>query len=186
MGVVTTLAVDLYRQAGTHISTILTGVRPEHLTAPTPCAKWTVQDLVDHLVGGTGYLLVAATGGQPGEPPVQTSTGRFATGFAAVLDAAARPGATERRCLSPLGFEWTVGEALAGTFMDVLVHSWDLATATGQDTRLDPDLVQACWDMFVPEMPERGRQAGLIGPAVAMPGDAPLQDRLLGAMGRQP
>ncbi|CAI7973762.1 TIGR03086 family metal-binding protein [Parafrankia sp. BMG5.11] len=182
----TTAAVDLYRQAGIHAAKIMTGVRSEHLTGPTPCAKWTVQDVVDHLVGGTGYLLAAATGGQPGEPPVRAGTDRFATGVATVLDAVAQPGVTERRCMSPLGFEWSVGEALAGTFMDVLVHSWDLATATGQDTHLDPDLVRACWDMFIPEMPERGRRAGLIGPQVAVPSEAPLQDRLLGAMGRQP
>lgn len=183
---VTTGAVDLYRQAGTHATKIMAGVREEHLTGPTPCATWTVQDLVEHLVGGTGYLLVAATGGRPGEPSVLAGPDRFAAGFAAVLDAVAQPGATERRCMSPLGFEWSVGEALAGTFMDVLVHSWDLATASEQDPSLDPDLVRACWDMFVPEMPARGRQAGLIGPEVAVPGDAPLQDRLLGAMGRQP
>jgi uncharacterized protein (TIGR03086 family) len=182
----TTTAVGLYRQAGTHAVAIIAGVRPEHLTGPTPCAKWTVQDLLDHLVGGAGYLLAAATGDQPAQPPGQADPARFAAGFAAVLDAVARPGATERRCMSPLGFEWSIGEALAGTFMDVLVHTWDLATATGQDTRLDPDLVRACWDMFIPEMPERGRQAGLIGPDVAVPDDAPLQDRLLGALGRGP
>lgn len=183
---VTTPAVDLYRQAGAHASTIMAGIRPEHLAEPTPCAKWTVQDIVDHLVGGTGYLLAAATGGQPGDPASRATADRFTTGHAAVLDAVAQPGAMERRCMSPLGFEWSVREAVAATFMDVLVHSWDLAAATGQDTRLDPDLVQACWEMFVPEMPARGRHTGLVGPEVAVPADAPLQDRLLGAMGRQP
>ncbi|OHV65597.1 TIGR03086 family protein [Pseudofrankia sp. BMG5.36] len=164
----------------------MAGVCAEHLIGPTPCAKWTVQDLVDHLVGGTGYLLSAATGNQPVPPAGPATTGQFAVGFAAVLDAVARPGAMDRRCMSPLGFEWTVAEALAGTFMDVLIHSWDLASATGQGARLDPDLVQACWDMFVPVMPDRGREAGLIGPAVAVPVEAPLQDRLLGVMGREP
>ncbi|ONH25108.1 TIGR03086 family metal-binding protein [Pseudofrankia asymbiotica] len=182
----TASVLDLYRRAGTHTATIMAGVRPEQLTAPTPCATWTVQDLVDHLVGGTHYLLAATTGAQSGEPPTRSTTDRFAAGFAAVLDAVAQPAATRRRCLSPLGFEWSVGEALAGTFMDVLVHGWDLATATSQDPRLDPDLVQACWDMFIPDMPERGRGAGLIGPEVAVPADAPLQDRLLGVMGRHP
>ena len=73
----------------------------------------------------------------------------------------------ERMCMSPLGFEWPVAHAVAGTFMDALIHTWDLATATGQDASLDPELVDACIAMFLPDMPERGRASGLVGPAVA-------------------
>jgi len=72
------------------------------------------------------------------------------------------------------------------TFMDQLVHTWDLATATGHDGTLDPELDEACIGMFLPQMPERGRSAGLIGTAVVVPQDASAQDRLLGATGRQP
>ena len=46
------------------------------------------------------------------------------------------PCALERMCTSPLGFEWPVRRAVAGTFMVALIHTWDLATATGQDARL--------------------------------------------------
>jgi uncharacterized protein (TIGR03086 family) len=88
--------------------------------------------------------------------------------------------------VSPLGFTWSIGQATAGTFMDNLIHTWDLATATDQDRALDGELVDACVAMFVPEMPERGRAAGLVGPQVPVPADASAQDRLLGAMGRRP
>lgn len=70
--------------------------------------------------------------------------------------------------------------------MDVLIHTWDLARATGQDEKLDPDLVDACTAMFLPGMPERGRAAGIVGPAVEVGEDIPAQDRLLAAMGRPP
>ena len=70
--------------------------------------------------------------------------------------------------------------------MDVLIHTWDLAHATGQDEKLDPSLVKACSAMFLPDMPERGRAAGIIGPAVEIGEDASPQDRLLAAMGRHP
>ena len=70
--------------------------------------------------------------------------------------------------------------------MDTLIHTWDLAVATGQDRILDPALVEACVAMFLPDMPERGRAGGLVGPAVPVPADAPAQDRLLAAMGRHP
>jgi uncharacterized protein (TIGR03086 family) len=70
--------------------------------------------------------------------------------------------------------------------MDQLVHTWDQAVATGQDRALDADVVDAVVAMFLPHMPDVGRQAGLVGPAVAVPADASPQDRLLGAMGRTP
>ena len=87
--------------------------------------------------------------------------------------------------MSPRGFEWSVGHAMAETFMDALIHAWDVAKATRQDASPDPELVEACSAMFLPDMPERGRASGLVGPAVVVPADASAQDRLLAAMGRR-
>jgi uncharacterized protein (TIGR03086 family) len=175
--------VELFEAATSLTLTRLEGVSPDQWADPTPCSEWDVRALVDHIVGGPAYLL-----GALGEP-VEASgadAGTYARLRERCLVALRRPGADAVRCVSPLGFEWSVGEATAGTFMDQLVHTWDLAVATGQDTRLDPTLVEACVAMFLPEMPERGRAAGLVGPAVPVPADAPAQDRLLGAKGRHP
>jgi uncharacterized protein (TIGR03086 family) len=70
--------------------------------------------------------------------------------------------------------------------MDQLIHTWDLATATGQDSTLDPELVAVCSALFLPDMPEMGRAGGLVGPAIDVPADASPQAKLLGAMGRRP
>jgi uncharacterized protein (TIGR03086 family) len=177
--------VDLYRRATAQAIRVARRVEAEQLGGPTPCAAWSVQDLLDHLTSGTEYLLAALDQREPA--PLQRTTARnFEAGVADVLGGLASPGALSRMCLSPLGFEWTVGQAVAGTFMDVLIHTFDLARATGQDERLDPELVVACAAMFLPEMPERGRQAGIVGPAVEVGPDASPQDVLLGAMGRTP
>jgi uncharacterized protein (TIGR03086 family) len=177
--------VDLYRRATEGAVAVAADVRPDQLRLPTPCSEWTVQDLLDHLVGGTRYLNAAIHGGQP-TAPVGSSANDLRDGVRACLEGLAQPGALERTCASPLGFEWTVLEATAGTFMDVLIHTWDLAAATGQPADLDPLLVDACTAMFMPEMPERGRAAGIIGPAVPVGDDATPQRRLLAAMGRTP
>lgn len=177
--------VALYRAATERAIAVAETVRPDQRGAPTPCTEWTVQQLLDHLVGGTDYLLSAATGGQRVQR-VDATVADFRRGVADVLDAVAAPEATLRTCMSPLGFEWPVAQAVAGTFMDVLIHTWDMARATGQDDRLDPNLVDACIAMFLPDMPERGRAAGIIGPAVHVGDDATAQDRLLAAMGRRP
>jgi uncharacterized protein (TIGR03086 family) len=88
--------------------------------------------------------------------------------------------------MSPAGFEWSVAEATAGTAMDQLVHTWDLAVAIGGDRKLDPEIVDVVVAMFLPRMAEIGRQAGIVGPEVPVAPDASAQDRLLGAMGRRP
>ena len=177
--------VALFEKAAEGAARVLAGVRPDQLGGSTPCTEWTVQDLVEHLVGSTDYLL-AATGAAGPDRTGPATASDYRAGVARVLDALSRPGALDLRCPSPLGFEWSLAEATAGTFMDNLVHTWDLATATGQDRKLDDELVEVCIAMFLPDMPERGRAGGLVGPAVAVPSDASPQDRLLGAMGRQP
>jgi uncharacterized protein (TIGR03086 family) len=177
--------VDLYRRATERAIDLASRVTPDQLHCSTPCSAWDVQDLLDHLTGGTEYLLAALEQREPA-PRQGTAAADYAQGFASVLAGLAVPGALDRLCTSPLGFDWSVGQAVAGTFMDVLVHTFDLARATGQDERLDPELVAVCSAMFLPDMPERGRQAGIIGPAVEVGPDAPAQAVLLAAMGRTP
>lgn len=68
---------------------------------------------------------------------------------------------------------------------DVFMHTWDLARATGQDERLDP---QTCADLLAEMAPieELMRSSGQYGPRVPVPGDAGAQTRLLGFIGRDP
>jgi len=177
--------VGLYRAATDRAIACVEAVDPDQLGLPTPCSEWTVQQLIAHLVGGTEYLLSAATGGESA-PAAHGSNVDYRRAVAEVLDALKQPGAMDWTCISPLGFEWPVSQAVAGTFMDVLIHTWDLARATGQDEKLDSVLVNACSAMFLPDMPERGRAAGIVGPAVEVGDDGSPQDLLLAAMGRRP
>jgi uncharacterized protein (TIGR03086 family) len=140
------------------------------------------------MVGGPDYL-ASALAASPPTPRPDASIDDYRAGVAQALAGLREPGALERTCPSPLGFEWTLGMAVSGTFMDQLIHTWDLATATGQDATLDPDLVAACATMlatFLAGMPEIGRTNGLVGPAVTVPADAAPQHKLLAMMGRQP
>ena len=177
--------VQLFARATRHAEAVMARLTPDQLAGPTPCSAWTVQDIVDHMVGGTDYLLAALAGARP-EPRSGASAEAYRGGVARVLAGLRESGALDRTCQSPLNFEWTVGQAVAGTFMDQLIHTWDLATATGQDATLDPELVAICSAMFLPAMPEMGRAGGLVGPAVDVPADASPQAKLLGAMGRRP
>jgi uncharacterized protein (TIGR03086 family) len=174
--------VVLFERAAGDAVAMVEQVEPEQWAASTPCSDWDVDALVVHMAGGTSYLMGALglhTGGDGADRGYRAAVTRC-------VDALHAPGALERRCTSPAGFEWSVAEATAGTAMDQLVHTWDLAIAIGADAQLDRELVDVVVAMFLPQMPEIGRQAGIVGPAVAVPVDASAQDRLLAAMGRQP
>src|SRR5215813_3353155 len=76
------------------------------------------------------------------------------------------------------------GSVYAGhRFLDVLVHGWDLAAATGQDYALDPQLMEACQQVIEPQL-EVFRAAGAFGPEVAVPAGAGAQARFLALLGR--
>ena len=68
---------------------------------------------------------------------------------------------------------------------DVFMHTWDLARATGQDDRLDPDF---CAELLagMEGIEEVLRASGQYGPAVPVPDDADVQTRMLGFIGRDP
>jgi hypothetical protein len=62
---------------------------------------------------------------------------------------------------------------------------YDIARFMGADTSLPADLVQGLWDELAPQA-EEWRKMSVFGPAVEVPDDAPLQDRLLALTGRDP
>ncbi len=173
--------IELYKRAATAAAALARSVEPAQRGASTPCSEWDVAALLDHMAGGGAYLM-GALGGDPGVAAAWPDESAVEACMAALRE----PGALERRCMSPANFEWSVAEAAAGTAMDQLIHTWDLAVATGADRTLDSEVAAAIVAMFVPMMPEMGRQAGFVGPEITVAADAPAQDRLLGAMGRDP
>jgi uncharacterized protein (TIGR03086 family) len=68
---------------------------------------------------------------------------------------------------------------------DVLVHTWDLARATGQDESLDTDEVHQIYVGMLPA-DEMLRSSGHYGARVHVPDDADEQTKLIAFTGRQP
>ncbi|MFQ6026701.1 MAG: TIGR03086 family metal-binding protein [Dehalococcoidia bacterium] len=189
--------VALFEKATKHVSRVVAGVQQEQLDHPTPCSEWNVQELLNHLIGGAEMVVGCFSGQSPDIAPgssdssysTETQASGLAQAYQAVvsqaLQAAREPGALERNIETPIG-EMPCAVFLSISSMDQFIHGWDLAKATGQDTALDPELAQVCYGMCVPDMADQGREAGVIGPVVAVPDDASTQDKLLGYMGRQP
>jgi len=175
------------RECAEAVAATASGIREEQLQDRTPCEKFTVAELVDHL-GGT--LLSAARAArkeaQPGEvsaAPAMTpqaladSAGRAA---AAWSDPAAYDGTTE---FGP--GEMPASLAASITLHELALHGWDLAQATGRPFGLSQDTERAAVGA-VEQLAEQARRNGSYGPPVPVPSDAPAFERALGASGRNP
>jgi len=77
------------------------------------------------------------------------------------------------------------GQFIMVPITDMIVHTWDIAKATGQNTTLDAGLAELGYNVLV-NVEEGGRANGAFGPEVTVPGSASFQDRMLGLSGRQP
>jgi uncharacterized protein (TIGR03086 family) len=153
--------------------------------APAPCDGWTARDVVGHIVDSQRRLVAGVTG-TPATPVGADEDPKEAwrSSFAAVKEALATPGALEKQVPSPMGpmpLEAMLGRLLS---MDVLVHTWDLARATGGDEHLDQDAVAHAYEGIKP-LDAMIRRPGVFGDKVEPPSDADLQTEFLCFLGRQ-
>jgi uncharacterized protein (TIGR03086 family) len=193
LGAMDTFTAFEYAVAST--AEIIKGVRPGQGTAPTPCTKWDVRSLLSHVIGtlwlaeglftGQAPRYPMAPGGLPaadvgGDDPVAA----YAEASAAALAAAGAGDALTKVHATPLGD--MPGPALAGfTTLDMTVHGWDLARATGQPTDLDGRLAAHVLGFAEQALTPDTRAPG-IGPALPVPVGAPVTERLIAFLGRQP
>ncbi len=176
---------------------VAAAVRDDQLDATTPMPGTSVRELLNHLLGLTVAFRDAARkidGPTTSTPPAKV-TDPLPDDWRALLDAqlielaeawqddSAWQGMTKAGGVDLPG---EVGGLVA--LDEVLIHGWDLARATGQpyqptDAEADAVLPIVTPD---PEDPEGHGRAGLFGPVVKVPDDAPAFDRVLGLAGRNP
>lgn len=175
---------------------IVKGTPVSQAGALTPCQDWDVRALLNHVIGTLWladglfadreprYLM--APGGLPptdlvGDDPVAA----YAEASSAALAAAGAGDTLTRMHVTPLGE--MPGPMLAGfTTLDILMHGWDLAKATGQPADLDGRLAAHVLSFAEQALATPESRASRIGPPVAVGADAPVTDRLAAFLGRQP
>ncbi|MER6073044.1 TIGR03086 family metal-binding protein [Streptomyces sp. NPDC001817] len=138
----------VYARATEQAAALIKTVRPEHLTAPTPCSEFDVRGLLSHIVGGTRRIAVVGEGGdglavQPVADGVADE--EWAQAYDEVRARVLRAWASDERMTSPVRVPW--GEvpghaALSGYVMEIVTHTWDLAEALGHPLELDPELAE--------------------------------------------
>ena len=171
-------------------------VGSEHWDRPTPCPEWNVKALVNHVLLGTRMSVQLLSGMPRDEVIAQLNDDLLPDGtdpVAAFVDLA---GQMVEGFSGPNGLEGVVAHP-AGDFprsmfigfrvTDGAAHAWDLATAIGGDTTLDPELVQFLWDDAQPRR-DMLVATGMFGegPSGSVADDAELQLRYLDLIGRRP
>jgi uncharacterized protein (TIGR03086 family) len=179
---------DRYRIVAGRFSEVAAGVPESGWAAPAPCAGWDARDVVRHLVEWFPPFLQEGAGiDLPAGPPVDDDPVAawqvMSDGVQSVLD---HPATTPVTFEHPRAGTHPLDEAIGMFFLgDVLIHTWDLARATGQDETLDAGEVHR---MLVGIQPydDMLRASGQYGPKVEVPADADEQTQLIAFVGRQP
>ena len=164
---------------------LVAGIAADQWTDETPCQGWDVRTLVTHLITGNRLFAAALRGDQPVQPnTVEDLTAAFDDSAHELLTSFASPGALQRLVHVPFG---TVpGEvALHLRLTEILVHGWDIASATGQRVEFDEAVA-------VQELEFSRNALGAI-PADRRPFDPPRQppadasavERLAALLGRE-
>jgi uncharacterized protein (TIGR03086 family) len=166
---------------------LISNIRADQWSAPTPCTDWTVRQVVTHLIG-MNRVFAALLADQP--PPPRPSADHveedpvsaYFDSAAALQAAFGRPGVLERAYPGPLGTA-TGAERLKIRLYDLLAHGWDLAQATEQPADLPDDLAAQSLAFARTQLTEQARP-GRFGPAQTVAEQAPAIERLVAFLGR--
>jgi uncharacterized protein (TIGR03086 family) len=172
---------DRYRRRADAFEALIDGTPPERWASPSPCEEWLARDVVAHVVRHSAETLHARADVQMA--PVRRELDDPAAGFRAVR------GAVEEVLYAPETRTDVAVHLDAALSFDLPQHWWDLAKATRQLATMPPEEVEVLWETLSRMSSEWWKwqvDNGHYAPAVRVPDDAPLQDRLVALIGRDP
>lgn len=169
---------------------------PADLDRPTPCAGWTLRDLLAHMsIQHYGFAAAARGEGaelarwRPVEQPDPVTDYAEAAEF--VIAAFSAVGALEVQFALPeisIAQTFPAAQAISFHCLDYVVHSWDVAQSLGIALELDEDLVTAALRIgrLVPEGASRLVPDAAFGPGLPVEDGADPVSQLMSMLGRTP
>lgn len=186
--------LELHGRAMRHSVVIVAMIHDDQWDLPTPCAEWTVLDLLTHMTTENRGFAAAARGETTSraawEPrpfsadprrDYAESADEVVTAFASAAPEFWLPNVHEEA-------RFPAAKAIGFHLLDYVVHSWDVAAALGRTIALEDDLVAAAQEVAdedVPDNERRNRPGAGFQPAVVALDDDPLSE-LLAFLGRDP
>ncbi|MBT2408069.1 MULTISPECIES: TIGR03086 family metal-binding protein [unclassified Streptomyces] len=167
---------------------VVKAVREEQLGDPTPCSGYGVGELLDHLfdiVVNFTRLAQKKPSAFEEAPDYLTTDDwreRFAGAAGRLVAAWGEPGAEEG---TTGGMHQPARMVGTMVLLDMTVHVWDLARATGQDFTPDPAGVEVLSGV-IGDLAPAARDAGMFDEPKQVAADASRFEAVLAATGRDP
>ncbi len=173
-----------YRAVAAGFDRRVGGVSQGGWDAQSPCEGWSARDVVAHVVDTHRRMLANLDGGTAvavgRDDDVVAAWHAVHAQMQSALDDPDRAGKTVSGMFGEQTFESLVSRLLC---TDTLVHTWDLARATGQDDRLDEAAVGAAHAVLAP-LDDAVRRPGGFGPKIEPAQGADAQTAFLNFCGR--
>lgn len=185
--------LDVYKQALENTGRVIAGVKASQLTDATPCRKFTVGDLMNHIIGGCYFVAEVSAGRVPdpsaptpdlaGDDPVTA----YEAAKKVAIDAYSAPDSLTKTWKFPFG-DMPGPQALGLGVIEAAVHAWDLAKATGQKHGIDPNLATTLLEGVKQGIGPsfRNEKGDPFGPEVKVPDNADPVSKLVAFLGRTP
>lgn len=181
--------ITVFQRAAALSDATVSAVRPDQLGLPTPCTEWTVRQLINHMVTGNLFFISLATGTPPPDRTAEHAgddhVASFRDSLARLSAAFSESGFLGKPVLTPDG-EGNGGVLVEMRVNEFVIHSWDLAKATGQSTDLDRELAERVLAaMRASSLLAQVRgEGGPVGEPQSAPAGATPADQLAAFMGR--
>ena len=178
--------------AAAEAAKVVNGVPEGTLDAPTPCHDWDLRTLLNHTILWTSYSAERRAHGESVAENLMTKDFTAEPGFrddyARQIDRAVKAWSDPKAWEGELG---VMGDATAAAdvgamlIMEMALHGWDVAKATGQEYHADDATAEALLHT-VQEQAELFRKYQGFADAIGAPEDATAFDRALRLSGRDP
>lgn len=173
---------------------LVSGIATADLGRPTPCAGWTLADLLAHMTSQhRGFAAAAA--GDGADPAHWADQSAMPADYLKAADevraAFAAEGVLDRTfCILPISAtaRFPARRAIGFHLVDYVTHGWDVARTLGQPYKLPQDVLDAALRVAIAVPDGEARQTPDASFAPRVPGhdQAPTLDRIVALLGRRP
>ena len=182
--------IDALERSWNDGASIVSRVTAEDLTKPSTCTGWDVKQLLNHTLGECQMMTLVNQG-----EASSNDRGDLVGDGHGLSEIWAQFGKDNVASWRSSGHEgerayfygtFPAGASAAINVGEVLVHTWDLARALDVDFELDPELATVVYGLYSSFPLDGMRAGGMLAAEVPVPADAPISERMLGLLGRQP
>lgn len=167
-----------HRSATAQLDAAVADLSPDQFSLSTPCADWTVADLLAHQQGQNHAFAQAL---EQGDAPVEAfapqpwDVEQWSTAASAVVAAFASVAPERTVVLREVGESVIPAQmVLVMHLTDTVIHHWDLAKALGAPYKPeDEDAIEATWEILaqIPDAASRTEPGSSFAPRVSVTDD---------------